>query len=74
MNSNQQAIGILTAGMAGLALGLAAGILLAPQSGRESRAYVRRGMDRAVGTGRTYIDRVRNRGAGDEIVEELIEQ
>lgn len=73
MNNNQQAIGILTAGMAGLALGLAAGLLLAPQSGRESRAYVRRGMDRAVGTGRTYVDRVRNRGA-DEIVEELIEQ
>ena len=70
MNQQQQAIGLLTAGLAGLALGLAAGILLAPQSGRETRATVRRNVDRAVETGRSYVDRVRNR-AGDEVVEEV---
>jgi gas vesicle protein len=70
MNQQQQAIGLLTAGLAGLALGLAAGILLAPQSGRETRAAVRRNVERAVDTGRSYVDRVRNRG-GDEVVEEV---
>ncbi len=72
MNREGQAIGILTAGLAGLALGLAAGILLAPQTGNETRSYVRRGVDRAVGTGRSYVDRVRNRA--DDEVEELLEQ
>ena len=72
MNREGQAIGILTAGLAGLALGLAAGILLAPQTGNETRSYVRRSVDRAVGTGRSYVDRVRNRA--DDEVEELLEQ
>ena len=72
MNREGQLIGILAAGLAGVALGLAAGILLAPQTGNETRSYVRRSVDRAVGTGRSYVDRVRNR-AGDE-VEELLEQ
>ncbi len=72
MNNQQQTIGILTAGLAGLALGLAAGLMLAPQSGSESRAIVRRNVGRAVDTGRSYVDRVRTRGDG-EVVEEIIE-
>ncbi len=72
MSREGQAIGILTAGLAGLALGLAAGILLAPQTGNETRSYVRRSVDRAVDTGRSYVDRVRNRA--DDEVEELLEQ
>lgn len=75
MNRDQTALGILTAGLAGLALGFAAGIMLAPKSGRESRELVRRRVNQAVDTGRGYVDRIRSRGADDDvIVEEYIEQ
>ena len=53
-------IGLLGVGAAGgLALGLAAGILLAPRSGRESRESVRRGVGQAVDKGRSYVDKIR---------------
>ena len=58
-------IGLLGVGAAGgLVLGLAAGVLLAPKSGRESRESVRRGVGQAVDKGRSYVDRIRNH-AGD---------
>jgi gas vesicle protein len=54
-------VGLLGVGVAGgLALGLAAGILLAPRSGRESRESVRRGVGQAVDKGRSYVDRIRD--------------
>lgn len=60
-------IGLLGVGAAGgLVLGLAAGLLLAPRSGRESRESVRRGVGQAVDKGRTYVDRIRNH-VGDEV-------
>ncbi len=65
-------VGLLGVGAAGgLVLGLAAGILLAPQSGRKSRQSVRRGVGQAVDKGRTYVDRIRNHeGDGVEKVAE----
>jgi hypothetical protein len=49
--------------------------MLAPKSGRESRELVRRRVNQAVDTGRGYVDRIRSRGADDDvIVEEYIEQ
>lgn len=65
-------IGLLGVGAAGgLALGLAAGILLAPRSGRESRESVRRGVGQAVDKGRTYVDKIRTHvGDGVETVAE----
>jgi gas vesicle protein len=45
--------------LAGIALGLTAGVLLAPRTGRESRESVRRSVDKAVKKGRTYVERVR---------------
>lgn len=43
----------------GMALGIVAGILLAPRSGIETRQTVRRNVDRAVNKGRSYVERIR---------------
>ena len=63
-------IGLFSAGvMGGLAVGLAAGILLAPRSGRESREAVRRGVGQAVDKGQSYVSRFRNADGEKETVE-----
>ena len=43
----------------GMALGIIAGVLLAPRSGIETRQTVRRNVDKAVGRGRSYVERIR---------------
>ncbi len=63
-------MGLFGAGLlGGLALGLGAGILLAPRSGRESRDSVRRGVSEAYDKGQSYVDRFRNRDGEKETVE-----
>ena len=63
-------IGLFSAGvLGGLAVGLAAGILLAPRSGRESREAVRRGVGQAVDKGQSYVGRFRNADGEKETVE-----
>lgn len=63
-------MGLFGAGLlGGLALGLGAGILLAPRNGRESRDSVRRGVSEAYGKGQSYVDRFRNRDGEKETVE-----
>lgn len=55
-------VGLLGIGaVVGLVLGMMAGALLTPRSGRESREFVRRGVGQAVSKGRSYVDRVRSR-------------
>lgn len=52
VNRHANTIGLFGAGLlGGLALGLGAGILLAPRSGRESRDSVRRGVIRSLWQG-----------------------
>ena len=77
MNSYMKTIGIslglVGAGaVAGLVVGVAAGMLLAPKTGRESRESVRRGVGEAWDKGQSYVDRIRHRG--NDAVEEVIEQ
>ena len=77
MNSHLKTLGIslglLGAGaVAGLVVGLAAGVLLAPRTGRESRESVRRGVGQAWDKGQSYVDRVRHRS--NDAVEEVVEQ
>ena len=51
----------------GMALGIIAGVLLAPRSGIETRKTVRRNVDRAVNKGRSYVERIRaQNGDGEE--------
>ena len=76
MNSHMKTLGIslglLGAGaIGGLVVGLAAGVLLAPKAGRESRESVRRGVGEAWDKGQSYVDRIRHRG--NDAVEEVIE-
>ena len=53
--------------LAGIVLGLTAGVLLAPRSGVESRESVRRSVDKAVKKGRSYVERIRVQdGDGEE--------
>ena len=55
----------------GMALGIIAGVLLAPRSGIETRQTVRRNVDRAVNKGRSFVERVRAQdGDGAEEVAE----
>jgi len=55
----------------GMALGIIAGVLLAPRSGIETRQTVRRNVDRAVNRGRSFVERVRAQdGDGAEEVAE----
>ena len=68
MNQAQQNIALLTSG---LALGVIAGILLAPQSGRDTRDELRQRAVSASSVGRDYLQRIRNRGVDD--VAELTE-
>lgn len=52
----------------GMALGIIAGVMLAPRSGIETRQSVRRNVDKAVSRGRSYVERVRAQN-GDEAEE-----
>lgn len=63
MNRTQRDLILLAAGV-GLGVGL--GMLLAPRSGQETREEIRRGAGVAVDRGRSYWERLRNRGAGAE--------
>ncbi len=76
MNSYMKTIGISlgligVGAVGGLAVGLAAGMLLAPRSGRESRESVRRGVGEAWNKGQSYVDRVRHHG--NDSVEPVVE-
>ncbi len=62
MNQAQQNIALLASG---LALGVIAGILLAPQSGRDTREELRQRAVNASSVGRDYLQRIRSRGADD---------
>ena len=65
-------LGLLGAGaVGGLIVGLAAGILLAPKAGRESRESVRRGVGEAWDKSQSYLDQVRHRG--NDAVEQVVE-
>ena len=65
-------LGLLGAGaVGGLVVGLAAGMLLAPRTGRESRESVRRGVGEAWDRGQSYVERVRHRG--NDAVEQVVE-
>ena len=56
----------------GMALGIIAGVMLAPRSGIETRQSVRRNVDKAVSRGRSYVERVRaqNGDQAEEAAEE----
>lgn len=56
----------------GMALGIIAGVMLAPRSGIETRQTVRRKVDRAVNKGRSYVERIRaqNGDGAEETAEE----
>ena len=56
----------------GMALGIIAGVLLAPRSGIETRQTVRRKVDKAVNRGRSYVERIRaqNGDGAEETAEE----
>lgn len=56
----------------GMALGIIAGVMLAPRSGIETRQSVRRNVDKAVSRGRSYVERVRaqNGDKAEEAAEE----
>ncbi len=58
--------------LAGIVLGLTAGVLLAPRSGVESRESVRRSVDKAVKKGRSYVERtpVQDDDGAEEATEE----
>ena len=76
MNSHMKTLGISlgllgVGAVGGLVVGLAAGVLLAPKTGRESRESVRRGVGQAWDRGHSYVDRVRHRG--NDAVEEVVE-
>ncbi len=62
MNHAQQNIALLASG---LALGVIAGILLAPKSGRDTREELRQRAVNASSVGREYLQRIRSRGADD---------
>lgn len=56
----------------GMALGIIAGVMLAPRSGIETRQTVRRKVDKAVNRGRSYVERIRaqNGDGAEETAEE----
>ncbi len=72
MNNVSFCLGIFGLGaIIGMALGIVAGVLLAPRSGIETRQSVRRSVDKAVNRGRSYVERVRAQdGDGTEEVAE----
>lgn len=60
MNNMGFCLGVFGLGaIIGMALGIIAGILLAPRSGIETRQTVRRNVDKAVNRGRSYVERIR---------------
>ena len=60
MNNMGFCLGVFGLGaIIGMALGIIAGIQLAPRSGIESRQTVRRNVDKAVNRGRSYVERIR---------------
>lgn len=68
MNNMGFCLGVFGLGaIIGMALGIIAGILLAPRSGIETRQTVRRNVDRAVNKGRSFVERIRAQdGDGSE--------
>ena len=68
MNNVSFCLGVFGLGaIIGMALGIIAGVLLAPRSGIETRQSVRRNLDKAVNRGRSYVERIRTRdGDGAE--------
>lgn len=72
MNNMGFCLGVFGLGaIIGMALGIIAGVLLAPRSGIETRQTVRRNVDRAVNKGRSYVERIRaqNGDDGEEVAE-----
>lgn len=62
MNNVSFCLGVFGLGtIIGMALGIIAGVLLAPRSGIETRQSVRRNLDKAVNRGRSYVERIRTR-------------
>ena len=59
MNKNLKRNSILV--LTGLAVGAAAGILLAPKSGRETRSDIKRGLTSGYGRGASWWNRWRRR-------------
>lgn len=68
MNNMGFCLGVFGLGaIIGMALGIIAGVLLAPRSGIETRQTVRRNVDRAVNKGRSFVERIRTQnGDGAE--------
>ena len=72
-NNVSQCLSIFGLGaIIGLALGIIAGVMLAPRSGIETRQSVRRSVDKAVSRGRSYVERIR--GQNGDRAEDTAEQ
>ena len=72
MNNVSFCLGVFGLGaIIGMALGIIAGVLLAPRSGIETRQTVRRNVDKAVNKGRSLVERIRaqNGDGAEEPVE-----